>query len=50
MLEQARTGHADVAHAAFATDGRPTEFHIDWRKNAMDDEADYFVTEYRELP
>ncbi|MFD4607241.1 DUF6174 domain-containing protein [Streptomyces sp. NPDC058440] len=49
-VQQARTGHADVAHVAFATDGHPTEFHIDWQKNAMDDEADYFVTEYRELP
>ncbi|GGP91497.1 hypothetical protein [Streptomyces melanogenes] len=42
--------HADVAHAAvFAADGHPAECHIDWMKNAIDDEADYYVTEHREL-
>lgn len=45
----AREGHADVARAVFAADGHPAEVHIDWMKHAIDDEADYYVTEYREL-
>ncbi|MFF4758329.1 DUF6174 domain-containing protein [Streptomyces sp. NPDC001292] len=50
MVQEARADHADVANAVFAADGHPTEIHIDWQKNAIDDEADYFITEYRELP
>ncbi|MFB6961897.1 DUF6174 domain-containing protein [Streptomyces sp. NPDC056309] len=49
-VQEAHAGHAAVAEAAFAADGHPTEVHIDWQKNAIDDEADYFITEYRELP
>lgn len=49
-VQEARAGHADVARAVFAADGHPTEVHIDWQKNAIDDEADYCITEYRELP
>ncbi|WP_141365057.1 DUF6174 domain-containing protein [Streptomyces sp. 6-11-2] len=50
QVQEARADHAEVAHTVFAADGHPTEVHIDWRKNAVDDEADYYVTEYRELP
>ncbi|MFB7107582.1 DUF6174 domain-containing protein [Streptomyces sp. NPDC056190] len=49
-VQEARAGHADVARGVFAADGHPTEVHIDWQKNAIDDEADYYITEYRELP
>lgn len=49
-VQEAHAGQADVAHATFAADGHPTEVHIDWQKNSVDDEADYFITEYRELP
>ncbi|MFE7234978.1 DUF6174 domain-containing protein [Streptomyces sp. NPDC002405] len=50
QVQEARADHAEVAHAVYAADGHPTEVHIDWQKNAIDDEADYYVTEYRELP
>ncbi|GGT44497.1 DUF6174 domain-containing protein [Streptomyces atratus] len=49
-VQKARAGEADVAEAVFAADGHPTEIHIDWLANAIDDEADYLITEYRELP
>lgn len=49
-VQEARAGQADVAHAVFAADGHPAEVHIDWQENAIDDEADYFISEYRELP
>ncbi|MET8330222.1 DUF6174 domain-containing protein [Streptomyces sp. NPDC005181] len=49
-LQKARAGRADVAEAVFAADGHPTEIHFDWLAKAIDDEADYLVTEYRELP
>ncbi|MGW3247889.1 DUF6174 domain-containing protein [Streptomyces sp. NPDC001070] len=48
-LQEARAGGADVARAVFAPDGHPTEIHVDWRENAVDDEADYLITEYRPL-
>jgi hypothetical protein len=47
-LQQARADRADVARAVFAADGHPTEIHLDWQKDAIDDEADYLITEYRE--
>ncbi|MGW9132212.1 DUF6174 domain-containing protein [Streptomyces sp. NPDC055681] len=49
-VQKARAGQAEVAKTVFAADGHPTEIHIDWLKNAIDDEADYLITEYRELP
>lgn len=49
-VQKARSGQAEVAEAVFAADGHPTEIHIDWLENAIDDEADYLITEYRELP
>lgn len=48
-VAEARAAHADVARTMLAADGHPTEVHIDWLKKAIDDEADYFVTEYRVL-
>lgn len=49
-VQKARAGQAEVAETVFAADGHPTEIHIDWLENAIDDEADYLITEYRELP
>ncbi|MGW1885919.1 DUF6174 domain-containing protein [Streptomyces sp. NPDC001970] len=46
-FRQARQDRADVARAEFAADGHPTEIHLDWRKDSLDDEADYQITEYR---
>jgi hypothetical protein len=48
-LREARESRADVARGVFAPDGHPTEIHIDWQENAVDDEADYLITEYRPL-
>lgn len=47
QLRQARADRADVADAVFAPDGHPTEIHLDWDTNSVDDEADYRITEYR---
>ncbi|MDF6040856.1 DUF6174 domain-containing protein [Streptomyces sp. JH14] len=49
-VQKARAGHAEVAEVVFAADGHPTEIHIDWLADAIDDEADYLITEYRVLP
>jgi hypothetical protein len=49
-VQKARAGQAEVAEAVFAADGHPTEIHIDWLANAIDDEADYLISEYRVLP
>ncbi|MDX2702014.1 DUF6174 domain-containing protein [Streptomyces sp. PA03-6a] len=49
-LRQARADEADVADAVFAPDGHPTEIHLDWETNSVDDEADYLITEYRVHP
>ncbi|WP_431961514.1 DUF6174 domain-containing protein [Actinacidiphila sp. bgisy160] len=48
-LRQARADNADVAQALFGSDGHPTEIHLDWETNAVDDEADYLITEYHVL-
>ncbi|MCL7382475.1 DUF6174 domain-containing protein [Streptomyces sp. 35G-GA-8] len=46
-LDTARADDAAVAHAQYAPDGHPTEIRLDWDKRAIDDEADYVITEYR---
>ncbi|WP_327351996.1 DUF6174 domain-containing protein [Streptomyces sp. NBC_01304] len=41
--------HADVAELENAADGHPMRINLDYLKNAIDDEAEYLITKYRQV-
>ncbi|MEU5002271.1 DUF6174 domain-containing protein [Streptomyces sp. NPDC021622] len=45
-MKQARRDGADTAEAKYAADGRPVRISLDWEKNAIDDEALYFISAF----
>ncbi|MER7575014.1 DUF6174 domain-containing protein [Streptomyces sp. NPDC126514] len=47
-LNQARKENADQAEAEYAADGHPERITIDWLENAIDDEALYVISDYRQ--
>ncbi|MFC7303537.1 DUF6174 domain-containing protein [Streptomyces monticola] len=47
-LEAARSEHhADRAEARYAADGHPVRISLDYEEDAIDDEAEYRITDYR---
>ncbi|GAA4040794.1 DUF6174 domain-containing protein [Streptomyces shaanxiensis] len=48
-LEQARRDDADQTEAEYAADGSPVRISLDWEENAIDDEALYAISDYREF-
>lgn len=45
-LEQARRDGADTAEAEYSTTGRPLRITLDRSANAVDDEAEYAISDY----
>ncbi|MDG4862587.1 DUF6174 domain-containing protein [Streptomyces sp. T-3] len=41
--------HADVAELENAADGHPMRITLDYLKNAIDDEAEFLITKYRQV-
>ncbi|MFF7122098.1 DUF6174 domain-containing protein [Streptomyces sp. NPDC008240] len=45
-LGQARRDGADTAEAEYSTMGHPLRITLDWSANAVDDEAEYAISDY----
>jgi len=49
QLEQVRRGRGDTADVEYAEDGHPRRIVLDPIKDAIDDEATYVITDYKQL-
>lgn len=48
-VKAARKDDADKVEVDYASDGHPTRISLDWDENAIDDEAEYAITDYEEV-